>query len=355
VLTLEIALPGQRYGRDANLASTFHEQLSARLLGLPGVTGVGMTGRLPLVSSDWCTAITLEGPTPETARGACPPSTSVSPGYLEAMGTRVKGRSVTWSGMTAHDGAVVVSRAFAEHYWPGESPIGKGVRFNGTKPPWYRVVGIAEDVRGVGVDAPASESIYFPIRPIPDASLWGPATNMHLVVKMASGDPASLVKPISRIVSELDPQAAVANPRTMDAILARSIAKQSFTMVLLLASAVIAMLLSAVGIYGVISYIVAQRRSEIGVRVALGASVRQVTTMVLRQSLGVAALGVVIGVLASIATTRFLRTLLFGVSPGDPLTLAIVPAVLLVVATLASYAPARRAARVNPVDVMRSE
>jgi len=355
VLTLEIALPGMRYGRDANLASTFHEQLTARVLGLPGVTAAGLTSRLPLVSSDWCTAITIEGPTPETARGTCPPSTSVSPGYFEAIGTRVEGRTLTWRGMNANDGAVVTSKAFAEHHWPGESPIGKGVRFNGRNPPWYRIVGIAEDVRGMGVDAPPTEAIYFPIRPMPDAPLWGAATNMHLVVKMASGDPTSLAKPIARIVAELDPQAAVANPRTMDALLARSIAKQSFTTVLLLICAVIAMLLSAVGIYGVISYVVAQRRSEIGVRVALGAGVRQVTTMVLRQALGVAAVGVVVGVLASVATTRLLRTLLFGVSPGDPLTLAIVPAILLLVATLASYAPARRAAMVNPVDVMRSE
>jgi len=271
------------------------------------------------------------------------------------MGIRVEGRTPEWSGMNAHDGAMVVSKAFADHWWPGENPIGKGLKFSGTKPPWYRVVGVAEDVRGLGVDAPPIEVVYFPMRPIPGAPLWGAPLYMHLVVRTTSPQPLALAGTVTRFAQELDPEVAVANARTMESVLARSIAKQSFTMVLLLISAGIAMLLSAVGTYGVISYIVMQRRGEIGVRMALGAQVGDVMTMVLRQSLGLAALGVAIGVLAAIATTRFLSALLFGVSPADPSTLVAVPAVLLVVATLASYAPARRAARIDPVEALRSE
>jgi putative ABC transport system permease protein len=355
VLTVDVALPALRYGRNADLASAFHEQLAARLRALPGVRQVGFADHLPLVSGDWCTGVTLEGPTPDAARGACPPTALVSPGYFEAMGIRVDGRTLDWAGMNAHDGAMVVSRAFAEHWWPGENPIGKGLRFNGSKPPWYRVAGVAEDVRGLGVDAPPIEVVYFPMRPIPGAPLWSAPTYMHLVTRTTSANPLTLTGTVSRFVQELDPEAAVANPRSMDAVLAKSMAKQSFTMVLLLISAGIAMLLSAVGIYGVISYIVVQRRGELGVRMALGAQVRQVTLMVLRQSVGLASLGLLVGVLAAVGATRFLRALLFGVGPSDPATLVAAPMLLLVVAVVASYLPARRAARIDPVEALRSD
>jgi predicted permease len=333
----------------------FHEQLTARVTQLPGVSHVGLTDRLPLVGGDLCIAINMEGATPGEVRGACPPSTRVSPGYFEAIGTRVEGRTLTWSGMNADDGAVVVSRAFADAHWKGENAIGKRVRYYGNTPPWYTVVGIAEDVRGMGLTSPPTQVIYFPIREMPTSHLWELDNNMNLVVKTTAGDPMTLANAIGRIVNELEPQAAIVNPRTMETVMARSIARQSFTMVLLLISATMAMLLSAVGIYGVVSYIVAQRRGEIGVRVALGAGVGDVTGMVLRQSLGLAVLGVVVGVIAAIGTTRFLRALLYGVSPGDPVTLALVPFVLLAIAALASFVPARRAARVDPVEALRSD
>lgn len=357
VLTMQIALPSERYGggEQQPRALNFHEQLSSRVSQLPGVRHVGLTDRLPLVSGDLCIGITLEGPTPSEARGACPPSTRVSPGYFEAIGTRVEGRTLTWSGMNSDDGAVVVSKAFAEAHWRGENPIGKRVRFNGTTPPWYTVVGVAEDVRGMGLTSPPTQVIYFPVKEIPGSPLWGLSNLMDLVVKTTAGDPMTLANAVGRIVNELEPQATLVNPRTMETVVARSIARQSFTMVLLLICATMALLLSAVGIYGVVSYIVTQRRGEIGVRVALGAGVRDVTGMVLRQSLGLAVLGIAVGVFAAIATTRFLRALLYGISPGDPATLVAVPLVLLAVAALASFVPARRAARVNPVEALRSD
>jgi putative ABC transport system permease protein len=361
VLTLDVALPEQRYGgslpyaQAAELATGFYQQLADRVRGLPGVRAVGFTDRMPLVSGDWCTGITLEGPTPEAATGACPPSTLVSPGYFEAMGIRVEGRAPDWSGMLAHDGAVVVSRAFADHRWPNESPIGKGMKFSGTRPPFYRVVGVARDVRGLGVDAPPPEYVYFPMLGIPDAPLWSPPSYMHLVLKTAAGDPLALTGAVTRVVQELEPEAAVANVTTVESLLDASMAKQSFTMVLLLIAAASAMLLSAVGIYGVISYLVAQRRGEIGLRVALGAQAPEVTGMVLRQSLTLALSGVAVGLLAAWGTTRVLRALLFGVRPADPVTLILVPLALLGVAALASYAPARRAARIDPAEALRTE
>jgi predicted permease len=361
VLTLDVALPEQRYGSGAGYvqaaerATGFYRELTERLRALPGVQQVGFTDRMPLVSGDWCTGITLEGPTPEAATGACPPSTLVSPGYFEAMGIRVEGRALDWSGMQAHDGAAVVSRAFADHRWPNESAIGKGMKFYGTRPPFYRVVGVAEDVRGLGPDAPPPEYVYFPMLGMPDAPLWSPPAYMHLVLKTAAGNPLSLSGAVARIAQELEPEAAVANVTTVETLLAQSMARPSFTMALLLIAAASAMLLSAAGIYGVISYIVSQRRGEIGLRMALGAQAPDVTALVLRQSLTLASGGVMVGLLAAWGTTRALRALLFGVGPTDPLTLVLVPLALLVVAGLASYAPARRATRVDPVEALRAE
>jgi predicted permease len=354
---MRIALPGAEYGGRDQLpqALTFHEQLTSRVSQLRGVRHAGLTDRLPLLSGDLCIGVTLEGNRPGRVTGACPPSTRVSPGYFEAMGTRVEGRTLTWSGMNAGDAGVVVSNAFAKAHWPNENAIGKRVRFNGSTPPWYTIVGVAEDVHGMGLTSPPTQAIYFPIREIPDAPLWGLNTSMSLVVKTTAGDPMTLADAIGRIVNELEPQAAVVNPQTMETLLAGSIARQSFTMILLLISASMAMLLSAIGIYGVVSYLVAQRRGEIGVRVALGADVGDVTRMVLRQSLGLAVVGVAIGVVAAISTTRFLRALLYGVAPGDPVTLVAVPLVLLTVAAVASFFPARRAARVDPVEALRSD
>lgn len=355
VLTMEVALPALRYNGEPDLASNFHEQLADRLRQLPGIERVGFADHLPMLSGDWCTGVTLEGPTPESATGACPPASLISPGYFEAMGIRVEGRTLDWSGMDAHDGGMVVSKAFADHHWPNESAIGKGLRFNGTTPPFYRVVGVAEDVRGLGVESPPIEVVYFPMRPIPGAPLWGAPTGMHLVMKTTLSRPIDLTATVRQVVQELDPQVAVSNARTMEAVVAASIAKHSFTMVLLVIAGGIAIVLSAVGIYGVISYIVTERRGEIGVRMALGARVGQVTRLVLQQSLGLAVLGVVIGAVAAVATTRLLRALLFGVGPTDPLTMVAVPLLLLAVTVLASYAPARRAARIDPAEVMRSE
>jgi putative ABC transport system permease protein len=173
------------------------------------------------------------------------------------------------------------------------------------------------------------------------------------VVKVSRGDPLSLVEPIRAILTEMDPQIPLVNPTTMQTIVERSMSRTSFIMLLLGLSAGMALILSAVGIYGVISYLVAQRRSEIGVRIALGAPIAGVVRLVMGQSVKLALVGVAIGLLGAMFGTRLLQSLLFGVSPTDPVVLVVVPVVLVGIAALASFAPARRAARVDPVEALR--
>jgi hypothetical protein len=271
------------------------------------------------------------------------------------MGIKVTGRSPTWGSMHAYDGGVIVSKAFADHYWPNENPIGKGLRFIGTKPPFYRVIGIAEDVRHNGVDAPIVEMASFPMLPIPDSPLWSPPSATNLVVRGRIADPAEFAREVTRAATALEPQAMVSNAQSMETVVAHSVAKQSFTMALLVISAGIAMLLAAVGLYGVISYLVEQRRGEIGIRMALGAEAGKVTGMVLGQSIRLALSGIVVGVAAAFIATRFLRALLFGVEPNDTMTLATVPLVLLAVVVVATFAPALRASRINPIEALRGD
>jgi predicted permease len=354
VLTVGVALPNITYGRDAVRASTILEQLADRVRSQAGVTAVGFGDRLPLSSGDWCNAVTLESPSAPGGVGACPPTSLVSPGYFEAMGIRVEGRSLDWAGMNAGDGAMIVSHAFARHHWPNESAIGKGIRFS-RGPIYYRVVGIADDVTGSSVDGQPLELVYFPMRPLAGSPLWGAPVQSTLVVRTTTDNPLGLLPAISAALAEIEPRAALSNAATMSTIVARSMARHSFTMLLLLIAAVVAVGLSAVGIYGVIAYVAEQRRGEIGIRMALGARASQIKAMVVRESMILCAAGVAIGLLGAFATTRALTVLLYGVRAADPPTFVAVAVVLLAVSAAASYLPARRAAATDPADALRAD
>lgn len=362
VLTMTVALPAARYGSPMqsdtasySRTSALYERLGARISTLPGVTAVGFSEKIPLASTWGCTGVTIEAPDAANAHGDCPPTAMVSPGFFEAMGMRVNGATLTWSGMNAHDGTMVVSRAFAERVWPDQGALGKGLRYYGNSPPFYRVSGVAEDILGQGLDKPPVAIVYFPMLPIPDAALWGAPTEMNLVVRTRAGNPIGLTPPIRRFVTELEPQAAIANAQTMETLVAVSMSKRSFTMLLLGIAAAMALLLSVVGLYGVISYVVGQRRGEIAIRMALGAQAAQVSRMVVGQSIRLAAGGVGLGVVAALFSTRVLRSLLFGISPTNPLLVAVAALILLAVAAAAGYAPARRASRVDPAEALRTE
>jgi predicted lysophospholipase L1 biosynthesis ABC-type transport system permease subunit len=252
-----------------------------------------------------------------------------------------------------HAAGAVVSGRLAARMWPNEAVMGQGLGA-GSQPPFYHVVGVTGDVRTAGLDHPPTEYVYYPIVPIAGSGLWGPGGALTLVARARAGSPSELVPQIRRTLRDLDPDAPVANVRTMDAVMAHSMARTTFTMLLLGAAAAMALVLSAVGMYGVLSYLVGQRRGEMGIRLALGASGPQVTRLVVWESARLAALGIAIGVAGALATTRVMQSLLFDVSPTDPLTLGAVAALLLGVAVGASWVPARRASRVDPVETLRA-
>ena len=361
VMTFEIRLPWSRYGArtpgpEAYLPTfRFYQELAGRLAGLPGVTSVGLTRALAIKDGDGCALVFAKDRDYSAEAAPCVGNVLAAPGYFATLGIPVRGTTPTWADMAAQTGGVVVSKAFAERMWPGEDAIGKEVRPNGRGEPYYRIVGVTGDVLTRGLDQPPSEIVYYPMIPLEGAPLWSPPMSMTVAIRTRTTDPLSLAASARQVVTALDREVPVANVQTMQTIVATSTAKTTFAMLLLAVAGGMALVLSAVGIYGVISYTVNQRRSEIGVRMALGAQPAQVGRMVVTQSLRVAAVGIVAGLAAAVATTRVMQSLLFGVSPTDPATLGGVAVILAVLGAVAAYAPARRATKVDPVEVLRRD
>lgn len=355
VMTLALSLPNGRYNGDYRRVAAFYEQLATRARGLPGVTAVGFAGELPLATSELCTSAVIDVPGPSGERGDCVQEIQVTPGYFEALRIPVRGHAPSWPDTNAGGAGAVVSEDFANRFWPDADALGRGVRCCNANGPFYRITGVTGPVRIHGLDRSPGQVVYFPMIPFADRpGIEGMPLYMHMVVRSTPGHELALVPSITRIVNELDPQVPITEIASMDDLVSKSLARRSFTMVLLATAAVLALLLSAVGIYGVISYVVAQRRNEIGIRMALGARAGTVRAMVVGQSLWLAVVGIAIGLAAALAAMRVLGALLFGVRPTDPLVLTGATFVLLALAALASYAPARRASQVDPVEALRS-
>ena len=353
VETMSLILPGGRY-RSFEQVNAFWHELARRVEALPGVRSTGATTSLPLTGGNGCSLVITDGARHTAEKSACVSTILVTPGYFATMGIRVTGQLPDWSGTESGAGPVVVSRAYADRFWPGENAIGHGLKINREDTlAFFRVIGVADDVRDDGLDKPFTPAVYFPIMPVTGGVLWSPPNYMSFAVRTTGENRAQLIAAIRRIVADLDLQVPVTSIEPMEDIVSKSTAQTSFTMMLLLISASIAVVLSAVGIYGVISYLVSQRRGEIGIRMALGARDVQVGGMVVLQSVSLAAFGAAIGVLAALGGMRALRSLLFDVSPTDPVVLIAVPLMLLVVAAVASFAPAWRAARVEPGAALR--
>ena len=353
VVTFDLVLPRARYASEQRIAD-YHRELAAALEADPEIDRVSAATSTPLDGNDGCSAVIVEDQWPGGARrGACADTPRVTPGYFETLGIAVRGRAPEWTGMEG--GAAVVSDSLARRLWPGEDAIGNGIRANGNGPPYYRVVGVAADVRTQGFDRPAAESVYFPVVSREGAPLFGPQRAMRVVLRTRRLDAGSVMPRVRQIVVAIDASVPIANVRTMNELVAQSMARSSFTMSLLATAAFLAILLSAVGLYGVISYGVACRRTELGVRLALGASPGAVRAMVVRETLALVLTGLAIGVGAAVASTRLLAGFLFGVSPLDPPTLGGVCVLLLCLGAAAGTIPAWRASRTDPMIALRCE
>ena len=363
VLTLRITLPESAYP-DAESRLLFHDQLQGSIAQLAGVVRVGAGQNIPLGGGMNRSGTLFEDfPLLPDQIPDVIETNRVTSGYMETLGMRLlEGRTINAFDARDRTGAVVVTRTLAQHYWPNESAIGKrltqdmdlreGAVSEGQV--WQTIVGVVDEVRTLSMDMDPTPVLYFPlIEASHQEDNRGPQTLAYVV--KASGESAALLPAIRQTLWEQDPNLPIADIMTMDSVVRDSMARTSFSMVLLGIAALVALFLGTVGIYGVISYVVTQRTREMGIRLALGAEEGVVAGMVLRQGAVLAGIGIAIGLLGAFGLTRLMAAMLFGVSATDPLTFGAVASVLAAVAMLASYLPARRAARTDPVEALRAE
>jgi len=348
VLTASLSLPKSQYGSEAQLRS-FYQQIMQRLQQLPGAKVTGASTNLPLeVSSN--EVFTPEGA--ETQSGAnlniCNSSITLGQ-YFQTIGVPLlQGRDFTEQDTENSTPVVIVSQLIVERYWKNQDAIGKRLKLGppDSNSPWLTVVGIVGDVKQGPLDAETTPHVYRPYAQEPVRSLN--------FVARSVGEPASLAPALRAAIWSLDPQLVMSRVRTMEQVIKESTSPRRFNLFLLGAFAVLAMALSAIGIYGVISYSVARRSHEIGIRMALGAQTSDIITLILRQALWLLGIGVAIGVGGALVLTRFLSSFLYGIRPTDPVTFVGVVVILTGIGLLASYIPARRATAVDPMSTLRS-
>jgi predicted permease len=334
------------------------EEITRRLQSIPGVGRVAMTAATPMAGGNSFDPIFAQDKA--YREGQMPPMrrwNNVTPGYFEAMGGRLlAGRDFTWTDTHEMRPVTLVSENLAVELWGGAgAAVGKRIREN-LKGEWREVIGVVANERSDGVDKPAPATVYWPMAV---RNIWGNPVNlqrsMAVVIRTPRAGTAALLEEIRQAVWAVNPNLPIANPRTMRDIYDRSMARTSFTLILLSLAAAMALLLGIVGIYGVISYSVSQRTREIGIRLALGAQAGSVQGMFLRHALALAGVGALCGVAAAAGVSRLLTALLFGVSPGDPTTYISVAVLLTACAAAAAYFPARRATGIDPVSALRAD
>ena len=353
VQTMMIMLPHTAEQPGGPSVATIWQQIIQKVQTIPGVTHAGAGWAIPL-NDGGCSGLIVDQPLDPANAGECMPMQAVTPGYFEALGMKVRGALPTWDDVDAGRAPLVVTQAFAKRFWGTENAIGRGVHPYNKRIPAFPVVGIASDIRSEGLQNPPVEEAYFSILGPPGTRNWPVSSAMSLVVRAPTLSQSAVMTGVRRVLADVAPGAPIADAKSMEHIVAESTAGTSFAMLLLLISAAIALSLSAVGIYGVISYIVAHRRREIGIRMALGAQAGSVARLVIGESVGVAITGAAIGVVLAAVAMRLLRSQLFEVSPSDPLVLAATGVALVVIALLSAIAPTRRATRIDPVEAIRA-
>jgi putative ABC transport system permease protein len=350
VLTMELSLSGSRYRADEARIG-FFEELTARLERLPGIVAAGGISALPLAGLGSATSFTIVGQ-PEPPPGERPVADvrAVTGDYFRALGIPlVAGRAFTGRerGDAAH--VIVINESMARRFWPGEDPIGRKVAISWTDGVVDEVVGVVADVKLSALDGDARATAYWP-----HAREDVTSSGLTLAIR-TDGDPAGLAPAVVAQVRDLEPLQPVANIRTMEDVVAGSVAPRRVVMLLVAVFAAVAMTLAAVGLYGVIAAIVSGRTREIGVRLAIGARPADVLRQVVGQAMRLVAVGIAVGLAGALALTRLMASQLFGVAPTDPVTFGAVIVLLAAVGLVASLVPALRAARVDPVGALRAE
>ena len=355
--SFELFLPPGSYPQGTD-QMTFHQRLAERLTAIPGVEAVGISSGLPPLRDLNANDTEFEGidRDPEGPPQNIDYYQFVTDDYLETMDIRVvDGRGFRLSDDAESGLVALINRKTANTFWPGENPLGRRLRPGGGGGiPWISIVGIVEDVKQGGIDQETGTEVYFRYGQV--AALFGPFLPRSMYTLVRSTLPAaSLTAAVREQVAALDPSLPIGNLLPMQTVIESSISRPRFLALLLSIFAGLALFLAAIGIYGVLSYSVAERSREIGIRMAMGADRRSILRMILFQGMSLAIVGLAVGVAGSLLMTRFLQSLLFGVSPTDPLTYSAVVVLLALVAFVACAIPALRATRVDPLNVLRYE
>jgi putative ABC transport system permease protein len=349
LLTMQIGLPESRY--EGERRALFIQEMKARTGTLPGVTSAAVGLYFPMMGANW-SSIFIVGDRPIPAPGQLPNSlfTPVETGFFETFGIPLlRGRTFLDSDDADASRVVVVNQALANQFWPNQNPIGK--RLKQGRPerdaPWREIVGVVGDTKQYGLDEEVRMQTYMPVN-------QGPLWTVRLALRTAV-EPLSVVASAKDIIRSMDPDLPVYEIETMDDIISASVAPRRFAMVLLGIFAALALVLAAIGLYGVIAYTVARRTQEIGLRVAMGAGRGDIFRLVVRHGMGPSLLGAVVGTLGALGLSQLLSSLLYGVGAKDPLTFSAVPVLLMAVAFIACAVPALAATRVEPIQALRYE
>jgi putative ABC transport system permease protein len=347
---MNIGLPSSRYPKPENVVA-FYKQTTDRIATLPGVKAAGITSVLPLSNNFDGRGLHVEDHPETLADGITVDLYVTTPGYLRAMEIpTLQGRAISELDTSESTQVALINRTMANELWRGQNPLGKRIKFPGSEKnpqPWRTIVGVVNDVAQYGLDKKSPMQIYLPHSQFP--------TSFDTIVVKTENEATAMTGAVRDQILAVDKDQAVYNITTLEELQSESILLRRLFMLLLVVFALIGLILAAIGIYGVMSYAVTQRTQEIGIRMALGARAADVLRLIVGNGMTLALAGVAIGLVSAFGLTRLMETVLFGVTPTDTVTFAIVAIGLIAVALFACYVPARRATRVDPLVALRHE